>query len=274
MPKETLSPSLASKPQVGKLYTRLLSAARKSRISTQRLQAAMAYRGTDMEEEIAAVIVKYAERACPSSPTRKKYINELMVLLREVVERHVTTEGIARAVIHDAGHRDSLTYWFDSLLEDVVIKILSPFPIAVDYSRSFKEMVEAGKYGEIAEEITPEHFPVSGEGQVSKDVELFQPEHPWPTELILEKIEARGCRPAKIEELLAFGEAHPEMQQRKGGIVALGSQWRCFGEFYHPWLWMLWHKRALRLVQNQGHWSYNTLFAMVKKEESQSTNPK
>lgn len=62
---ETLTPSAntPTDPQVGKLHERLLSVARKSGISSQRFQIALAYPGTELEEELLAVIVRFAKKA-------------------------------------------------------------------------------------------------------------------------------------------------------------------------------------------------------------------
>jgi hypothetical protein len=59
-PTNLLTPS---DPQVGKLHERLLAAARKSGVSPAQFQLALGFPGTDLEDEIAASIVKFSKRA-------------------------------------------------------------------------------------------------------------------------------------------------------------------------------------------------------------------
>ncbi len=57
---ELLTPS---DPQVGKLHERLIAAARKSGVTPAQFQLALAFPGTDLEDDIAASIVKFSKRA-------------------------------------------------------------------------------------------------------------------------------------------------------------------------------------------------------------------
>jgi hypothetical protein len=59
-PTNALTPS---DPQVGKLHERLLAAARKSGVTPAQFQLALGFPGTDLEDEIAASIVKFSKRA-------------------------------------------------------------------------------------------------------------------------------------------------------------------------------------------------------------------
>ena len=59
-PTNVLTPS---DPQVGKLHERLLAAARKSGVTPAQFQLALAFPGTDLEDDIAASIVKFSKRA-------------------------------------------------------------------------------------------------------------------------------------------------------------------------------------------------------------------
>lgn len=62
---ETLTPSVntPSDPQVGKLHERLLASARKSGLTTQQFQVALAYPGTELENGITDLIVRFAKKA-------------------------------------------------------------------------------------------------------------------------------------------------------------------------------------------------------------------
>ena len=62
---ETLTPSAdtPSDPQVGKLHERLIAAARKSGVTIQQFQVALAYPGTELEDGITILIVQFAKKA-------------------------------------------------------------------------------------------------------------------------------------------------------------------------------------------------------------------
>lgn len=96
------------------------------------------------------------------------------------------------------------------------------FTAIVDYTRSLKGMIQAGKYDWVNDDITAKHFPVKGSGKMEV---VFEPMHfnrSISSDNAIAEIKQKGRRPAKIEELLAFGEKYPE-EQRKFPIVGLGS---------------------------------------------------
>lgn len=61
--KMTPSNAVPSDPQVGKLHERLLSATRKSGVTTQQFQIALAYPGTELEDGLLSVIVRFVKKA-------------------------------------------------------------------------------------------------------------------------------------------------------------------------------------------------------------------
>lgn len=61
--KMTPSVNTPTDPQVGKLHERLLSAARKSGLTTQQFQVALAYPGTELEDGLLVTIVQFAKKA-------------------------------------------------------------------------------------------------------------------------------------------------------------------------------------------------------------------
>lgn len=262
MPKETLSPSLPSKPQVGKLYTRLLSAARKSGITTRQFQAALAYRGKGMENEIAEVIARYAGRA--ERPTRETYLREILGILEKTLRQWIDTDETA----HSVRYSQSWQFGFDDDIQRAVISSWKPFPVVVDYRLTLKEMIVAGKYEEAQAEITPDHFPIVGEGKKNVEITIMQIEHSSETSEVLERMKIFELRPATIEELLTLGATYPDLQWRRSGIVALGSRWRAFGDDYYPWLFHPLNHRALLLSAGKQVWFAFTLFATVKEEKT------
>jgi hypothetical protein len=75
------------------------------------------------------------------------------------------------------------------------------------------------------------------------------------SEQVIVEIDKAGYRPAKIEELLALGEAQPDLQ-RQFPIVALGSVWRdSDGSRYVPYLSSSAAERGLSLHCFGRDWS-------------------
>ncbi len=97
------------------------------------------------------------------------------------------------------------------------------FALNIDYSKSFVEMVEAGKYDNINPDITAENFPVgSGEARVVASLVRLRSK-PSPEEVLAE-MDRQGLRPATMAEALAFGAQYPKIQLAFP-IVAFGSVW-------------------------------------------------
>lgn len=102
------------------------------------------------------------------------------------------------------------------------------FDLVVDYSRSLKDSIAAGSYDWVNKDITEENFPAEKDERGKKKVTFrpfcfnFNPD--IKSEEIIRKMKDEGYRPANIRELLAFGEANPELQ-KKFRIIALGSIW-------------------------------------------------
>ena len=102
--------------------------------------------------------------------------------------------------------------------------------LTVDYSQTVQEMINAGNYGWTHREITEKHFPLPTElnGKqvpVTNVTKLFYFNRNISSEAAISEMDKAGYRPATLAELLALGEAHPELQ-RQFPIVALGSVWR------------------------------------------------
>jgi len=97
-----------------------------------------------------------------------------------------------------------------------------PYPLQVDYSRSIEDSLSAGRYDWVSSQLASVSFPSSesGRGGISTVLVPFAPQA--SLEHLLQREAAAGLRPATFKELLAFGEAYPEVQ-RKLSIVALGS---------------------------------------------------
>ena len=99
------------------------------------------------------------------------------------------------------------------------------FPIKIDYSKSLDEMISVGHYkGHIPEMI--KGYPLSGEGVHEKKLILVRIDGEMYIDSVRIVFMQRGLRAAYLEELLALGEQHPDLQ-RRFPIMALGSVWDC-----------------------------------------------
>lgn len=139
------------------------------------------------------------------------------------------------------------------------------FTVVVDYSMSLADMIAVGRYDWTNSDITAENFPVSGEGQKEVEVELVHLNRDASTEEVLEELERRGLRPAKIEELLALGAKYPELQ-KEFPIIAFGSVWRDpDGGRYVPFLHWGDDERDLHLDCFDNHWLDVCRYPAVRK---------
>ncbi len=98
------------------------------------------------------------------------------------------------------------------------------FTILVNYNRSVVDGVTAGKYDYVCAMITDKNFPPTETETGIREIQFtLQNLNQWTlSERALSRMAEDGKRPATLRELLAFGEAHPELH-RQFHIVALGS---------------------------------------------------
>lgn len=99
------------------------------------------------------------------------------------------------------------------------------FPVTINLDMSLADMIKAGDYGWVNENIMAEHFPVEGEGEYSVELEYYRFDRAVRGAEAIKLLDEAGFRPATLAELLVFGATHPE-EQRKFPIVAVGSSWR------------------------------------------------
>lgn len=101
---------------------------------------------------------------------------------------------------------------------------LGIFKVTVDYGQTLEQMIAAGRYGLVDGGINKRRFPVKGEGKVERELvlTLLQPNDWILTNEVLSEIDRRGLRSAVIEDLLALGASHPELEEGLR-IVELGS---------------------------------------------------
>ena len=96
------------------------------------------------------------------------------------------------------------------------------FRLTVDYRQSWEEMIAAGRYDWVHDNITSEHFPVTGDGIIEFEARYFIFNNFTSSEEVTRRIEATAWSRAKIEHMLSHGKTFPQ-EQREFPIVGLGS---------------------------------------------------
>ncbi|MEX2209727.1 MAG: hypothetical protein WD846_02450 [Patescibacteria group bacterium] len=139
------------------------------------------------------------------------------------------------------------------------------YQLTVNYDRTLVEMVEAGHYDYANDNITADNFPIEGSGSAECEGVLVHLDRYASTTEVEAEIAKRGLRPATIEELLAFGEAYPEVQ-REFPVVELGSSWvDSSGDRLVAYLWSYSDGRDLRLDWYGRDWDSYDRFLAVRK---------
>ena len=131
-------------------------------------------------------------------------------------------------ILTDAKVRQSIAKTIVDAGKPVVVVPEQPsrpkYHVVVDCAVSLIKMIRSGKYDWVNDDITAEHFPVSGSDKQEVDVELFHFNRVVSTAVAIAEMEKAGYRPANPSELLALGASQPELQ-RQFPIIALGQFW-------------------------------------------------
>ena len=140
--------------------------------------------------------------------------------------------------------------------------------LSVDYGRSVKNGMRAGRYDWANPDINSRNFPTNKrKGMVGVAVELIHLHlnRVISTEEALHELDRMGYHPVELHELLAFGEKYPEVQI-EFPVVALGSVWRDrYGNRVAPCLLGLGSERGLDLLWTEYGWDKFFRFAAVRK---------
>lgn len=137
--------------------------------------------------------------------------------------------------------------------------------VTVDRDKKLKAMVEAGRYDWTNSNITDKHFPVEGSGTVDVGIELVHYNRFMSEDDVRQDFDARGLRPATIEELLALGASKPDLQ-RKYPIIGLGSVWQDLAGYrFCPYLGGFGSGRDLGLSWIEFDWGGLCRFVAVRK---------
>jgi hypothetical protein len=122
-------------------------------------------------------------------------------------------------------------------------------------------MIAAGAYDHVNRQITEASFPVQRGGLAARELILVHLGHVASTDEVLHQLDDLGVRPARIEELLAFGAAYPQAQ-RQFPIVALGAIETSYRR--RPFLWGSPRVRHLDLRFDEHSWGGNIRFLTVR----------
>ena len=159
----------------------------------------------------------------------------------------------------------ALQSFIEGKFEFYVASAANIFKVAVNYARPLMEMIRAGKYDYVNSDIIAKHFPVKGKDILPVELELVHLNKYISSDDAIAEIKQRGFRPAKIEELLAFGEKYPE-EQRKYPIVTLGSVWQhWYGGRSVPYLYRHDGRRGLDLNCFEYVWNEDCRFLVVRE---------
>ena len=184
-------------------------------------------------------------------------------------------DGLMKAVEKAGGTNEDIHYLAtpegEAVLEQVAGTIVGrrfqvfKAEVVVDCTKSLAEMIEAGKYDLVNEDVTDAYFSVAGSGQEEVEITLFHFNQMVYSEYAIAEMRKAGYRPATIGELLAFGAAYPELQ-KQFPITALGSGLRYpKGEFWVPLLQCGGNGRGLNLYWFGCNWDKTWRFAAVRK---------
>ncbi len=146
------------------------------------------------------------------------------------------------------------------------VKLTDVYHVVINYTHTLGEMIQAGQYdGGVNDNITAEHFPISGEGMVEAKLELVHFNRVMESEEVLKEFAKAGLEPAKIEHLLAFGAKYPDVQ-RQFPIIALGSVWQFrSGSHFVAVLWGGSFDRYLGLLCFDFGWHEDCRFLAVRQ---------
>lgn len=143
--------------------------------------------------------------------------------------------------------------------------LLAVYSVVVDYNLSLADMIKAGEYDWINDDITSEHFPIQGEGKQELEIILLHFDRYVSSDEANKEIDKAGYRSATLPELLALGASQPELQ-RQFPIIALGSVWQDrHGACFVPCLLSDGAERSLRLGWLDNAWYPGYRFAIVRK---------
>lgn len=182
-------------------------------------------------------------------------------LLDEVRELGGTSEDVHLLVNPDGKELISQIAQF---IVNAGKKARHQFMIALDPALSFADMIRAGNYSEVDQNINQENFPLDTEGKTEEEVFILHFKRDISSEQAIAEMEKQGLRPATITHALAFGAQH--WKELKNPVIFLGSSWvRSPTHHSVPWLGVPDDELKLSLVSFDYDWLAPYRFAAVRK---------
>jgi hypothetical protein len=121
------------------------------------------------------------------------------------------------------------------------------YEITVDYSRRLDEMILAGRYDFVSNDIMCGRFCLAGRGKQTSEAHLVHFDRGTIEKDMQVCLRRLGLRHGAIEEVLAFGELYPDVQ-REFPTIGLASIFKTHGLFCAPCIQGSLKSRELRLA--------------------------
>ena len=122
-----------------------------------------------------------------------------------------------------------LVFSLTTVAEEPCVEINAPtidtLMVTVEYDMALEQMIEAGEYDFVNDDITVEHFPLNKRENDAVELYILHFDYGVTTEQVLRLLDIYGLRPAELSELLSLGIYYPDIQ-RDHPLVALGSEWQ------------------------------------------------
>lgn len=136
--------------------------------------------------------------------------------------------------------------------------------LTVSAALGFEERIERGGYGWRNDNLTEERFPITEDQTGEREQKLFHFNRSLSSADAARLIREAGFEPARIGDVLAFGEAFPNIQRRHP-VVGLGSAAEIDNKASVPALWFDGYRRTLDLIWLEGDWHRNYRFLGVRR---------
>src|SRR5690349_2384354 len=136
--------------------------------------------------------------------------------------------------------------------------------VTVPTGLSLDERIDRGHYGWRHGGVTEERFPIEQDQCGEKTQRLFHFARSLSSEDAARLIRESGFEPARIGDILAFGEKFPETQ-RHHPVIALGSVADVDQKLSVPALWFDGERRTLDAIWYDGDWHRNYRFLGVRR---------
>jgi len=95
-----------------------------------------------------------------------------------------------------------------------------PYPVTIDYNLSIWQMIDAGRYDRMDNNVAIPELTTTGMTLVDVDLELHQFDRVISLDRVPKRLIHFGFQPAGVVELLAFGTKYPDIQ-REFQIIAV-----------------------------------------------------